>query len=410
MSKRYFKLVLALALAVSTPAWATNGTNLIGVGPVSRGMGGTGVAAPQDAISAIFANPAAMCFGSFCPGSEATFGGTIFSPKVNSSVKGLYPAALSGSADSQMNPFIVPALGISTPITPKIRFGFGAYGVSGLGVDYRGAAPAYGDIFTQLQVMKFAPSLAFQVNNQFSIGGNLPVVYQGLDLGEGTSHDYALGLQLGLVYKVGMFSFGASYTAPQSVTHEKVTTFGTAAGANPNYASKTWFDLKLESPPIYAGGIAWTPTDPWLLAFDVKYLPWGDAAGYQDFDWKNQTVFSLGAQYRVTNAIALRAGYNYGKNPVNTHNGYNPAENVNIQGAAVPRAMYEQFRILGFPAVVEQHLTLGLGWQLAENFILDFSLMHAFKNSISQTDLSGNFSQESSMEQTSTSFGMTWRF
>jgi long-chain fatty acid transport protein len=62
MRKQYFKqiLILMMALAITAPAWATNGTNLIGIGPVSRGMGGTGVAAPQDAISAIFANPAGM--------------------------------------------------------------------------------------------------------------------------------------------------------------------------------------------------------------------------------------------------------------------------------------------------------------------------------------------------------------
>ena len=46
--------------------FATNGDNLIGIGPISRAMGGVGVAAPQDAISAIFANPAATCFGNYC--------------------------------------------------------------------------------------------------------------------------------------------------------------------------------------------------------------------------------------------------------------------------------------------------------------------------------------------------------
>ncbi|MGA8241696.1 MAG: hypothetical protein WB818_14080 [Desulfobacterales bacterium] len=53
-------VVLAFALALAPAALATNGDALIGVGPISRAMGGAGVAAPQDAISAIFANPAAM--------------------------------------------------------------------------------------------------------------------------------------------------------------------------------------------------------------------------------------------------------------------------------------------------------------------------------------------------------------
>ena len=41
--------LLSTALA-STSALATNGDNLIGIGPISRAMGGTGIAAPQDAI------------------------------------------------------------------------------------------------------------------------------------------------------------------------------------------------------------------------------------------------------------------------------------------------------------------------------------------------------------------------
>ncbi|MBW2513954.1 MAG: hypothetical protein JRE21_05225, partial [Deltaproteobacteria bacterium] len=57
--------IIAMSAGLS---WATNGDNLIGVGPTSRAMGGVGVASPQDSISAIFANPAAMCFGAYCPG------------------------------------------------------------------------------------------------------------------------------------------------------------------------------------------------------------------------------------------------------------------------------------------------------------------------------------------------------
>ena len=58
-------VVLFLAVWLAPPAMATNGDNLIGVGPISRAMGGVGIAAPQDAISAVFSNPAAMCFGPF---------------------------------------------------------------------------------------------------------------------------------------------------------------------------------------------------------------------------------------------------------------------------------------------------------------------------------------------------------
>ena len=129
-------VVFAFALALAPAALATNGTNLIGIGPISRAMGGGGVAAPQDAISAIFANPAAMCFGPFCPGSSVDFAGTIFVPSVKGDVNYGLPG-FSGSADSKLPPSVIPAIAVTAPINEKWRFGAGMYGVSGLGVDYK---------------------------------------------------------------------------------------------------------------------------------------------------------------------------------------------------------------------------------------------------------------------------------
>jgi long-chain fatty acid transport protein len=401
MSKRYFKIVmvLALALAVTTPAWATNGTNLIGIGPTSRAMGGVGVAAPQDPMGAIFANPAAMCFGPYCPGAAATFGGTIFSPTVKSTSTN--PGG-TASEDSAMKPFIVPAVGITSPITPRLRFGFGAYGFSGMGVDYRSKSPLiYGNLYTKLELMKFAPNLAYQVSDNFSIGGNVSINYQNLDLGMGSSHDYAYGLQLGAIYKLGMFSIGASYATPQSVTHKNVTDFN-MGGAR--------YDLELESPAIYAAGIAAAPTDKLLVEFNIKMYPWSSSAGYRDFDWEDQWVYALGVQYKVVPSVALRAGYNYAKNPIKKHDGYAPFGTTNVQGAPVTTANYETFRILGFPAIVEQHITFGLGWEMTEKFLINLSYMHAFEEEISQASAGNVFVHKSSLSEDSLSFDLTWRF
>ena len=71
---------------VSSSALATNGDNLIAIGAIARSMGGVGIAAPLDAISAVFSNPAAMCFGPYCPSSEINFDGTLFMPKVDAKI------------------------------------------------------------------------------------------------------------------------------------------------------------------------------------------------------------------------------------------------------------------------------------------------------------------------------------
>jgi len=181
-----FAALLALVLFSSTflpDAHATNGDTLIGVAPASRAMGGAGVAAPQDAISAIFANPAAVCMGPYCPGSQAVFAATFFDPTVKATVSVNNGTTKTvHSVKSGMKPFIIPAVGLITPLTDRLRFGIGAFGISGMGVDYRnsgiGLNPATpgtgneGDIYTQLQILKFAPNLAYLVTPNFSIGAS----------------------------------------------------------------------------------------------------------------------------------------------------------------------------------------------------------------------------------------------
>jgi long-chain fatty acid transport protein len=87
--KKVFLVTMSLVflLSLGGMANATNGDNFMGIGPISRAMGGTGIAAPQDSISAVFANPAGMCFGPYCPGSQLDFGGTVFLPTVHGSIQ-----------------------------------------------------------------------------------------------------------------------------------------------------------------------------------------------------------------------------------------------------------------------------------------------------------------------------------
>ena len=75
-------------------------------------------------------------------------------------------------------------------------------------------------------------------------------------------------------------------------------------------------DLKLESPQTFGFGIAYEPIQNVLLIeANAKWLNWADADGYKDFGWKDQWVFNIGAQYKPTPKLALRAGYNYGEEP-----------------------------------------------------------------------------------------------
>ncbi|MGD0820938.1 MAG: outer membrane protein transport protein [Desulfomonilia bacterium] len=422
-------LTVMTIMVSSSGALATNGDNLIGIGPISRSMGGVGIAAPQDAISAVFANPAAMCVGPYCPASAFDFAGTLFMPKIKGEVDTNGSIVKSDSADTE---YSIPAIGISVPITDKLplwRFGLAAYGVTGLGVDYRGkdldkatlggSYPLVSGSYTSLQVMKFAPAIAFEPMDKLSLGMAVHIDYATLDLRDGSSPNYGAGVQLGALYHpIDPVTIGLNYTTPQRVTYKNVADFE---------QNGTLDNLKLDSPQQLGGGVAYeNPTIMNLLVeADVTWVNWSNAAGYSDFDWKDQCVYALGVQVEPVKRFTLRAGYNYGNNPVKKHNNFNGSFNFsnpqqpvpnsvkNVQGSTLPTYYYETFRIIGFPAIVEQHITCGAGYKFTDRFAVNLGYMHAFENTISESGtnpLGQPVTLKSKLSEDSLDFGLTWYF
>jgi long-chain fatty acid transport protein len=85
------KVILASALLSAVGiSFATNGDNLIGVSPASRGMGGIGVGMPVGPTDTIFRNPAWM---TYYKGFNMSFGGILFFPEVKARAR--YPYFLS---------------------------------------------------------------------------------------------------------------------------------------------------------------------------------------------------------------------------------------------------------------------------------------------------------------------------
>ncbi|MDG2169195.1 MAG: hypothetical protein P8L44_14855 [Opitutales bacterium] len=69
MKRKLLAIILGTITLTASTVYSTNGDNMIAIGPIARGMGGVSIANPQDAISAVFGNPAAMCFSDYCPSS-----------------------------------------------------------------------------------------------------------------------------------------------------------------------------------------------------------------------------------------------------------------------------------------------------------------------------------------------------
>jgi long-chain fatty acid transport protein len=418
-------ILLFIVLLVPVAALATNGDNIIGVGPISRAMGGVGIAAPRDAISAVFSNPAAMCFGDFCPSSQVDFAGTIFMPTITGSVGA---GTQRFDATSAARTYPIPALGISWNFKelPKWRFGFGAYGVTGLGVDYRdtnlntsfnqimpfppGAPriPLIAGQRTDLSVMKFAPTVAYVPAPWLSVGVALNIDYSTLDLGSGVGSAFGVGAQIGAIAKPHpQVSLGITYTTPQNITYRRVTDFN---------GDGTLDDLTLGSPNILGAGIAFEPIiKKILIEGDIKWLNWSAARGYKDFDWRDQVVLSIGAEYKPIPKLALRLGYNYGVNPVTPHRNFNGNANsfTDVQGFKVPTYYYEAFRTIGFPALVQHHFTCGIGYHVTDKFLVNLGYVHAFAQTLTEngTNLFGQPAKfKSTLFENSIDVGFSVRF
>lgn len=400
---------LALLWA-SSPALATNGDSLEGVGAISEALGGTGVAAPQDALTAIVNNPASLAFTPDAGSPELTVGLTLFQPDVKAKIT-TPGGTLSGGSDDPLS--LIPYLAYSRPIHEQVILGIAAYGVSGMGVDYRGKGwdldgdPSNGfegDIYSKYSSLKVAPAISYRVNESFSLGLALHGNYSTLDFDQGEADDVSFGASAGVLYRIGTVQLGASYTTPQKSTFKNVYNFDAFTGDTQKD------DLTLEQPAIYAGGVAWQAHERLLIEANVKYLPWGESEGYEDFDWDNQWVYALGAQFKATEKLALRAGFNYAANPVKEHNGWDPSGITTVQGKQVPTFGYELLRNVGFPAIVESHLTLGFGYQLTESLSLNVAYAHVFEKKINSASMGDAIQFESTLAEDSLGIGFAWAF
>lgn len=385
--------LLVLLLSILSPFLnlraSTAGDNLIGIGASSRALGGSSSASPTDAIGAIADNPAGLGLLPTTKLSEFDASLTSFLPHVTAQVGGL-------SAHSARKLYPIPSLALAGPVDGQegaLIYGLAAYGVSGLGVDYRGTAidttlapspfPLVAGTRTELKLGEVAPAVAYRISPDYVAGLAVDVDYGRLDLGNGGRHGFGLGIQPGVTYKAtDRLTLGLSYVSAKPITYKAVTDFN-GDGILDN--------LKLASPQQVKFGLGYELLPGSLrLSSEVTWVNWAGAAGYSDFGWQNTWNYALGFDYAaIPGKLAIRVGYNFGDNPVRVENGFNgandPANVTVVQGKNVPNYYYQTFRVIGFPAIVEQHFSLGFEYHATGRIAVDAGYTHAFKHSITES-------------------------
>jgi len=386
------KVVLAAVLSsavLSSASFATNGDNMIGVTPASEAMGGIGVGMPVGSVDSIFRNPAWMQTEK---GFTVSFGGILFMP----SVKGRYKDSVvgdTGYVSSRADFFTVPEIGITNRISDNLVFGIAAYGVSGMGTDYRNKDGRLANMHTTLQFMRVIPAISYKINPNLSIGVGIDLAWGSLDLGAnvynpitnayhngggGQSSSYGIGGQIGIAYTMNdNIYFGLNYQTPVSMKYKHVFD---------SNGDGSFEDLKLSQPQELAFGAGFRPMKDLKIGMDIRWINWSDADGYKQFKWKDQWVFAVGGEYQVNPSLKLRAGYNYAKSPIRSQS--NLGMNLNsIPNFTQPFPDFNVawFNLIGFPAITEHHISLGGSYQFTKNFGIDLAYVHAFEKKVEST-------------------------
>jgi Long-chain fatty acid transport protein len=391
-------LTIIAILFIGTNAFATNGMRMIGFGPVQDSMGGVSVGLPLDGAS-ILTNPAGMSVLS----GRIDFGASYFKPSVEYKATGMGGSIMNDGAtiDSDRGGSPVPAFGLIIPLGEKFRFGIGAYGVAGMGVDYPRNLYS-GVTYTSYSQMRFAPGLSYKINDMISVGAAINIMYATMEFNAASgfgqlphmgASSFGYGATVGVLVKpVDFLQIGLAY---ETKSYFQDYSFNTGAGVD---------KIEFDQPQVATIGLGIKPIKDLLIGFDVQWIRWSETNGLNlpkytanassampwNMDWSDQFVYKVGVQYTVIPMIVLRAGYNYGKMPLNSDRAF---ENI------------------AFPAVSEHHITAGLGINLTKQFTLNIGGMYSPPAKLSGSNpAQGISSYETEMSQYSIDMGIAYTF
>lgn len=390
---------VTITLAAGT-SFATDGDIMVGPSAKSAALGGATTAVSPDS-TAILINPAGLC----CLRTGADMGAALFSPPRRASYDGV-------DLKSNSNLYTMPASGVVINNGGKFSFGVGAFGMSGMGVDFpetklggknSRAITNFGNIYSNLQHMEFGIGVGYKVNNKITIGFSPIMVYQSFQMdmpfvnNENKPVPFTLDQQsaLGVRFIAGInykptdrLVFGLAYKSKSLMSKFRWNTdnFGTVR-------------MKLESPRMLSFGVSYAVTPKLRVEVDEKFINYKNAMNTVNitsdktgaflnysgmienmmkgtissdgktiaypFKWKNQWVTAVGVAYKLNKLFTIRGGFNYAKNPI--RNGYLLAN-------------------MPAMAIVETHVSTGVSYKMTKHTELTVAYIHAFSKTESNSD------------------------
>jgi long-chain fatty acid transport protein len=317
---------------------------------------GGAVVGQANTPAAIFFNPAGM---TQMKGSAISVNLAVVQPRET--------AHPTGGAKTEMerDTFFIPSLASVTKISEKVALGIGVTSSWGLGTEWAEDSFArYAATETSLKNQDYIISLAYQLNDQLSVGMGVVIDYSEIEkdkkikqfLGPGSDADFELegdstaaGFQASALYKLNeRHQFGVQYLGEiERKYHGTVNLDGlndamlTAVYGVPSGTFGSSYETNVTSkatlPQSVDVGYCYRPNAKLTLNFDVLWMGWNtvqeEELGYPDEsnqdrldflnlgnpaerNWKNALSMGMGAEYAVSERLRLRGGYFFHDSPI----------------------------------------------------------------------------------------------
>lgn len=400
MSLKKSKLALAIAatagLTFSSGAFATNGIIPAGNGMVAHGFGGAGLSNAGEAAAGMD-NPALISQ----TGDAVSVAWSMFMPDRTADSRGaIGPGGTEAKSDSKM--FAIPQFAFTSKINDQMSFGLMAYALGGMNTDYRtGLTAGSSPQSVNLQGMIISPTMSYAFNKSVSAGVSLLVGYTTLTTrnlfgagAAGTNEGSAMGygVKLGVDAKVANGISVGAMLQPM-VSMEEITYFKNFLGAF-GFTG----DASLTLPNEVGVGAKFAAGNSVDIMADILYYQWSSVEVLEFFGWEDQIVYKIGAEFRPSEKLALRIGFNYGESPI---------QGGNRTGSG---AMDAAFANYPFPAISETHFTLGLGYKMDKSLTINAYYLHSPEASQTATGVSttsaGPFPAGTEIKMTQNAFGI----
>jgi long-chain fatty acid transport protein len=423
---------IAAAVLSMGVAHATDVFNLEGYGPISRAMGGTGVAYDIGAAGMMY-NPATL--GQMTPGKHLDLGLGVIVPDIKVRNTATGDTATSGNHGNNNGPYFAPELAFVYRRN-NLALGVGAFAQGGLGTQFgsssflsrtttNGVNTGF-DQFSRLLVLRIPFALAYNVSDQFSVGASIDAVWTSLNLGAlldasqigtlamqgrasgtlmpvllsvpglsggylnftnhgivgGGAEAWGIGGKVGLTYQVTPKTrLGVAYnfkTAVNDLTgNASLSAVSSVAGNIPLSGSIAVQNFQM--PAQLTVGLEHRVNDQWTVAADYQRVFWANVMKNLNLAFSQSGSGAtlnlvIPQNYRDINVFALGTQYRY-NDKWTFRGGFQYAEEA-IPGNTMLAVV---------PAIPTTHLTGGLSYAFSKTDILNFGLAVALQKTWSNS-------------------------